>query len=197
MKYSQRSLILLTALWSTCAFSQQGDVDPLPRAELTLSNDTLQLQYLSTARFAGLDRARLAGAFFLSEERDVVFSGGLLLPATLDDARLSLKFGPQAYAALLEDENDDVLALSVGAEARLLLNRSNNLAVMGFAYYAPDILTFGSADAVTDLGARVEVNLGPRLMGFGGMRWFEFDLTDGDGERTLQEELFAGFGWKF
>jgi hypothetical protein len=29
------------------------------------------------------------------------------------------------------------------------------------------------------------------------MRWFGFDLTEGSGERTLQEELFAGVGWRF
>jgi hypothetical protein len=29
------------------------------------------------------------------------------------------------------------------------------------------------------------------------MRWFEFDLTDGTGERTLQEEVFVGAGWQF
>ena len=29
------------------------------------------------------------------------------------------------------------------------------------------------------------------------MRWFEFDLTDGSGERTLQEEVFVGVGYRF
>jgi hypothetical protein len=58
-------------------------------------------------------------------------------------------------------------------------------------------MTFGSADNLTDLGARVEIRAAPRLLVFGGMRWFEFDLTDGSGERTLQEEVFVGAGWRF
>jgi hypothetical protein len=29
------------------------------------------------------------------------------------------------------------------------------------------------------------------------MRWFEFELTEGQGDRTLQEELFAGMAWRF
>jgi hypothetical protein len=32
---------------------------------------------------------------------------------------------------------------------------------------------------------------------FGGMRWFELDLTEGAGKKTLQDELFVGAGWQF
>jgi hypothetical protein len=88
------------------------------------------------------------------------------------------------------------MALSVGADVRYLLIRDLGLAVAGQAFYAPDILTFGSADKLTDLSARVEISVAPRVLVFGGMRWFEFDLTEGGGERTLQEELFVGFGYR-
>ena len=56
---------------------------------------------------------------------------------------------------------------------------------------------FGSANNLTDLSARLEFRLQERLTVFGGMRWFEFDLTEGEGKRTLQEELFAGMSWQF
>ena len=82
-------------------------------------------------------------------------------------------------------------------QMRYLLNRRLGLALSGQAFYGPDILTFGSADSLTDLSARVEMNVAPRLMAFGGMRWFEFDLTEGGGTRTLQEEVFVGVGYRF
>lgn len=166
-------------------------------AELALSDDTIQLRYLTAGDKVGVDGGRLSGTFFLSEERDIVLSAGLLFPSTLDLGRLTIAFGPQLYAALLEEENNDVMSVSVGVEARLLLNQSMGLALAGQAYYAPDILTFGSADNLTDLSARVELGVAPRVIAFGGMRWFEFDLVDGAGERTLQEELFVGFGYRF
>ena len=159
--------------------------------EIALSNDTLQLRYETDAEAVGVDNGRLSGAFFLSEERDIVLSAGLALPANLDLGRLSVLLGPQIYAALLEDENNDVMSVSVGAQLRFLLDERRGLAVSGHAYYAPDILTFGSADNLTDLGARVELGLAEQVMVFGGMRWFEFDLTGGLGERTLQEEVFV------
>jgi hypothetical protein len=189
--------VLATTLF-TALSAQAQESDERSRAEIQMSNDTLQMRYLAGGERVNVGRNSQASAtFFLSEERDIVLSGDLLFPADFHVAPLSVRFGPRAYAALLEEENNDVMAISVGAEARLELDRRSGLAIAGHAFYAPDILTFGSADNLTDLGARLEVRAAPRLTVFGGMRWFEFDLTDGSGERTLQEELFVGAGWQF
>lgn len=191
------SVLAVLGLFIASAAAQQSDVQTESSAELALSNDTLQLKYIGSGQLLGVERSQFSGAFFLSEERDIVLSAGLLFPADLDLGRLSILFGPQVYAALLEEENNDVMTVSVGAEARFVLNRGIGLAIAGHAFYAPDILTFGSADNLTDLMARLELRVAPRLITFGGMRWFEFDLTEGGGERTLQEELFVGFGYRF
>lgn len=195
MRMHSIPLFLLVASFVQGAFAAEPPLRPV--GEVALSNDTLQLRYIDDGGTVEVPGSRLAGAFFLSEERDIVLSAAMLFPADIGGDRFSIVFGPQAYAALLEDENNDVLALSVGAEARLLLNSTTGLAIVGHAYYAPDVLTFGSADSLTDLSARAEIRVAPRLTVFGGMRWFEFDLTDGQGERTLQEEIFVGAGWRF
>ena len=194
-----RTAFAVLILSTANAFAQQVDESNGARVEAALSNDTMQLRYLGGARATGVEGSRMAGTFFLSEQRDVVLSGALLFPADIDVGigALSILIGPQAYAALLEDENSDVMSLALGTELRLLLNRRLGLAVSGQAFYGPDILTFGSADSLTDLSARVEVNIAPRLTAFGGMRWFEFDLTEGAGKRTLQEEVFVGAGYRF
>lgn len=195
MKMRIAILAAVLAWTGTSAYAQQRDDDG-QRGEVALSNDTLQLRYLGNEGGVG-GGGQLTGAFFLSEERDIVLSAGALFPANLDLGRLTLRFGPQVYAALLDEENNDVLAMSVGAEARFVINRRMGLAVSGQAFYAPDILTFGSADSLTDLSARAEIQVAPQMLAFGGMRWFEFDLVEGGGERTLQEELFVGIGYQF
>lgn len=187
----------LMSIALTDVAAAQSDDDASSVAEIALSNDTLQLRYETSADVIGVDEGRLSGTFFLSEERDTVFSVGLALPVDLNFGRLSILLGPQVYAALLEDENNDVMSISVGAQLRYVLIERMGLAVSGHAYYGPDILTFGSADSLTDLGARVELAVADQVILFGGMRWFEFDLTEGLGERTLQEELFFGLGYRF
>ena len=192
------ALSLMSTLIPDFAAAQNEDAGSL--AEIALSNDTLQLRYETDADVIGVDDGRLSGAFFLSEERDTVFSVGLALPLELDYLdfkRLSMLVGPQIYAAFLEDENQDVMSISVGAQVRFLLIERMGLAIAGHAYYGPDILTFGSADSLTDLGARVELAVADQVTVFGGMRWFEFDLIRGLGERTLQEEVFVGLGYRF
>jgi hypothetical protein len=193
-----RTAFVLSVFVAGSAIAQQSDARQA-RAEVALSNDTLQMRYLANGGPVGVEGSRISGTFFLSEQRDIVLSGAMLFPADIDlgVGALSILVGPQAYAALLEDENSDVMSLALGAQLRLLLNRRLGLAVSGQAFYGPDILTFGSADTLTDLSARLEMNFAPQLTAFGGMRWFEFDLTEGGGERTLQEELFVGVGYRF
>ncbi|MGH8249156.1 MAG: hypothetical protein ACREVI_00430 [Steroidobacteraceae bacterium] len=185
------------ALPGGVATAQEGR-DESPQGEIQLSDDTVQLRYLDDGDRVA-DGSRVSASFFLSEQRDIVLSGDLLFPARVGFDRLQLRFGPRAYAALLEEENNDVLAMSLGVELRLELDSRSGLAIAGQAFHAPDVLTFGSADNLTDLSARIEMRLQPRLIAFGGMRWFEFELTPGSvpTERTLQEELFVGVGWKF
>ena len=187
----------LTSLFVSGAAVAQAGETTRRSAEVALSNDTLELRYEGNANVQEVPRSRLTAGFFLSEDRDFVIDAGLLIPANVRLGPVSLQFGPRAFAALLDEENNDVLSLSVGTELRLDINRRTGLAITGKAYYAPDILTFGSTDSLTDLSARAEIRVTRELLVFAGMRWFEFDLAEGGGENTLMEEVFAGVGWQF
>jgi hypothetical protein len=175
------------------ALAQQIEETPRPAAELALSNDTLSVRYFSEASKS--TDSRYVGGVFLGEERDLVLNASKMFGVDLG-RRFDLSLGPQLYAALLRDENQDVMALSLGGEARFYFDPQRRFAVSGQAFYAPDILSFGSADNLVDLSARAEMQVSDRGMAFAGMRWFHFDLTNGQGERTLQEEVFVGFRYR-
>jgi hypothetical protein len=181
-------MAVVAAISSSIALSahaQERDGADSQRGELALSNETLLLRYVGRDGTVG-NGGQINGAFFLSEERDIVLSAAAMFPANLPselnvDRRLSLRFGPQIYAALLQEENNDIFAVSVGVEARFVLNRRMGLAIAGQAFYAPDILTFGSADNLTDLSARAELAVGPNLTACGGWRWVAVDRSVGGG----------------
>jgi len=198
MRTSTCLVAALLASITLDAEAQRQDETFTHTAEVALSNDTLQLRYLGAGeKLVKAEGSRVSATFFVSEERDMVLSGDVLFPADFDWGPLTFLFGPRVYAALLEEENNDVMSLTIGAEIRFDLQRTTGLAIVGQAFYGPDILTFGSADSLTDLSARAELSVAPRVTVFAGMRWFQFDLTESQEERTLQEELFAGFGWRF
>ncbi len=191
MKLFVPSVALLA---SVTAVAQQAGAGPPDKgaAEVALSNDTIQLRYYD---HIDSNERRLWGGGFLGEERDIVLNAGLLWPVELGQ-RFDVALGPNLIAALLSDENQDIMAVSIGGEARFFFDSSRRFAIAGAAYYAPDILTFGSADNIVDLWARAELKFSDRVIGYAGMRWFEFDLIDGSGERTLQEEVFVGVRYR-
>jgi hypothetical protein len=166
----------------------------MPALELALSDQTVQLRYDSPTDTGG-EGSRMFYSVFLSEERDVVGSAGLLVNSDLSFGPVDVRFGPQAYAGLLKDQNQDVFALALGLEARLNLIRDRALAIVGSAYYSPDVLTFGSADNLTDFTARGEIRINDRLVALAGYRWFELDLLMRQ-DRSLQNEVFAGVRWQ-
>jgi hypothetical protein len=186
------SLGLLASL-PVGAQDKAAATDTAPLAEIALSNDTLQLRYYDK-KDSDTDSRLVAGGF-LGEERDIVLTAAMMFPVDLGQ-HFDITFGPQLYAALLSEENEDVMAVSVGAELRWFFDSDRRFAVSGQAFYSPDILTFGSADNVIDLSARAEWKVADRVIVFGGMRWFEFNLIDDTGERTLQEEVFFGVRYR-
>ena len=187
------SLALLGSVPAASQENKAADADTDPIAELALSNDTLQLRYYDR-KDSDAD-SRFVGGGFLGEERDIVLTAAMMFPVDLGQ-HFDITFGPQLYAALLSEENEDVMAASLGTEIRWFFDSSRRFAVSGQAFYSPDILTFGSADNVLDLSARAEFKISDRVIVFGGMRWFEFDLVEDSGERTLQEEVFFGVRYR-
>lgn len=189
-----RSLRFGSVAICLAALPAYGQTEDQRSLELALSEETLQLRYDTTTDLGGPD-SRMFYTLFLSEDRDLVGSAALLLDSDLKLGPVEFRFGPQAYAALLDEENEDVFAVAIGAELRYDIVESRGFAVVGSAFYSPDILTFGTADNLTDFMARAEIRLNDKLLGFAGYRWFELDLVD-EQERKLQNELFAGVRWQ-
>lgn len=166
--------------------------------EISVSEESVQLRYVRPMSQPNdnIEEGQLGFGLFFNEERDIVASANYYVDASaLRINRLSVLIGPVAYAALLSEENTDVFALALGAEARYRLLRDPQVTIVGQAVYAPDILTFGSADNVWDVIGRAEVPITDRVTGFAGFRLFEIDLVQGKTE--LEESVHIGLRYRF
>ncbi len=185
--------VLASGLAASLAGAQNA---PAGRAlELSMSDETAQLRYIDPEEILGRDNSEISYTLFLSEDRDVVGSAAAMMDTNLSVGSFNIRVGPQGYIGLLSEENNDVFALAFGVDARLNLTRNRGLAIYGSAHWSPDVLTFGSADNLTDFMARAEAQLTDRLLGFAGYRWFELDQLDRQ-DRKLQNEIFAGVRWQ-
>jgi hypothetical protein len=195
--------------WSVCALSLSAAVElhaqtPTPpppgknarEIELALSNEALQLRYYSDTQVLGQRNSSLSYGLLLTEDRDVVGSAELLIDTDFDVRRLTIRVGPQAYIGLLNQENEDVFSLAFGIDAHYEIWEKYGIAAVGHAFYAPDVLTFGSADNLRDLEVRGEIKLMTQLVAFAGYRWFELNGSSGFGDRKLQNQFFAGLRYQ-
>lgn len=191
-----RYRIDLTPIWVLCLAigTLPQEVDAQETAgEIALSDESVDLGYIKPLARTGTE----AGfGLFWDENRDLVITGNYYVEAeALHFDRLSIKFGPIGYAAMLSAENTDVFSIAVGAEVRFELLRRPGIDIVAEAAYAPDILTFGSADKLWDITGRVELPLTDRITGFAGYRLFEIDLLQGKAE--LEDALHVGIRYRF
>ncbi|HEY8555239.1 MAG TPA: YfaZ family outer membrane protein [Burkholderiales bacterium] len=153
--------------------------------EVYLSDDALQALYSRTMSFGDLpDDSRVRGGFFINEERDLIGMGEMVIQV-LDTTRRSawsLEVGPRAYGALLSVEDQDIFSIALGGTIRYFFDRQRRTSVGLTAYYAPDIVTFGNADELTDLSVEIQTRLTDRMDIFLGYRSFEIDLDIPDRE---------------
>jgi hypothetical protein len=199
-KYFSASFLLfgLIAIAFSSGASAQEARQTSASGEIAVSEESVQLRYQRPRVQPGsnIEAGQLGFGLFLNEERDIVASANYYVEASrLRMNRLNILVGPVAYAAMLSDENTDVFALGLGAEARYQLLRNPEVNIVGRAVYAPDILTFGSADNVWDVTARAEIPITDRVTGLGGFRLFEINLVEGKTE--LEESIHFGLRYRF
>ena len=161
---------------------------------LALSNDSLQLRYYD--KKDSDDDSRFVGGAFLGEERDIVLTAAMMFPVDLGQ-HFDVTFGPQLYAALLNEENEGCDGGERGRRTPLVLRLQSPLRDLGQAFYSPDILTFGAADNLMDLSARAEMQISDRLIGVRRNALVRIrSQSKAPATRTLQEEVFFGVRYR-
>ena len=164
-------------------------------AEVALSDRSGQFRYFIPEHLGGV-KSEINFGMFINENRDFVFSTELLIDTNLDLGPVSLRVGPQGYVALLGNTNrDDAVAVAFGGELRYEVLSNHSLAVVGSAFYAPSILSFGKTNNVTDFNARAEIKLVQNLILFAGYRWFTWNLT-GESIERIQNAVTLGLRWQ-
>lgn len=191
------ALLALTAP----AAAQQNDtgnrVTTIDHAvELYISDDALQAQYVRMLDLGEIGPTEVRVGVFYNEDRDLIGVGDLLASVG-DDANvesLELRVGTRVYGAFLAPEDEDVFGVGLGAEAQYYFNAARSASVTLALFYAPDIVTFGSADNVKDASLRFMTRLRNGTDVFVGFRMFEIDLTV---DREVDDNMHVGFRRSF
>jgi hypothetical protein len=163
--------------------------------EFYVSNDALEAQYVRTLDLGELGPTEVRGGFYYNEDRDLIAIGDVL--ATVGDdvgARLTCA---SARASTQHSSRPRIRtsSASVSAARRNFLDSGRTTSVSLALFYAPDIVTFGLADNVTDVSLRLLTRLRNGTDVFVGYRTFEIDMEPAN--REVDDHLHVGFRRSF
>jgi hypothetical protein len=194
-----RSLALALLLTGP-ALAQQDDDDRVSTldhaVEMYISEDALQARYVRTMDLGEIGPTEVRGGFFYNEDRDLIVSGDalMLVGDEVDVRSLELRVGTRVYGAFLAPEDQDVFGVGLGAEAEYFFGSARNASVQLGLFYAPDIVTFGTADNIKDASLRFITRLRDGTDVFVGFRSFEIDLPI---DREVDDNMHVGFRRSF
>lgn len=160
------------------------------------SDKSAELSYERTGPVFNLNNDRASAAFLTDEERDNAVMGTVMYDIEKELlSGLVLSFGPTVYVGILGVENEDVVALGGGIQAAYTLPTPILPVNLRAAFsYAPDVLTFGQSDRITDWNVRAGVPLRKNMEIFIGYRFLQFDTRPGDQE--LDKRVHVGVKWQ-
>lgn len=159
------------------------------------SDKVIRVEYEQDSDLFDLEDARVSTGVLLSELRDTVFQGTLMLdtfPGLIPEVKLAV--GTRLYVALLGQENRDVFGAGFGVQGSFELPLDAfPLSVGSSFYYTPDILAFGQSDRIIDWSVDAGLRLRDNLSAFVGFRFLQFDTRPGS--RNVEDDLHVGFTW--
>lgn len=122
--------------------------------DINLNNDSAQAIYATNWRTAEFN----TGLMYNKDHDDWVASVGLLSSGERETSqtRTEAGLGGKIYAASVS--NKDVVALGLGGQFRVFPN-NGPIGFSGYAYYAPDIVTFVDGKKFWEFGARIEFEI--------------------------------------
>jgi hypothetical protein len=173
-------------------------VDAAARSiEAYVSEDAIQAQYVQELRIEGFGPIEARGGFFYNETRDLIgiVDGLLYIGDQARRRRVEVNVGTRLYGAFLNAENEDTFAVGFGGEAQYFFTRDQRSSIKLMAFYAPDILTFGIADNVKDVGLRLQTRIREATDIFVGYRSLEIETILGS--RDVDDDVHIGFRRSF
>lgn len=173
-----------------CGMSVHAD-----QAEIFLSERAAEFDY---ARPINTSAADVSAGVFFNEDSDLMLNGGLVVSGQ-PPGELPFDFGlgAKAYAAGLDDADEDIAAVALGGRVGYTIPANIPLHLTAQGFYAPSITAFSGADNLLDFIARFEVEVIPRTTAFIGYRVLQVGLEDGNDDVDLDDNIHIGLRLTF
>ncbi len=182
----RRSILALAAAVAVAPAAVQAN-----GLELSLSDDIAEIGYIGETDALGMGRGQVFGSVLFNNDDDIIGSVGLRSINRVSPS-LNAFVGVKGYAGKLDDIDQEIGAIGIGAGVGVGLASQIPLQVVGSVHWAPSILSFADADGVQEFEVRLEGQLTPTAAAFIGYRWLEIELDDWRRDYEPADEVLFG-----
>lgn len=166
-----------------------------------LSGDSARFFYSTQMWGQQAGPVELETGLMFNEDDNYLLNLGMMLRNDNLESPVIFSLGGRGYFASVNDpnttENHKVVALALGIEILLVPDNLNGLGVGFHYYYAPDILSGGDAESVTEFGLKLDYQLTPQANVFVGYQSITTDINNKGDDIDIEKGFMLGFGLRY
>lgn len=192
-----RKALIITTLLAPFNNAFAGGVD------FRVGSDTAELTFLTQTATFGYGGADIGFGALINEEDDVIANASILVSGSSkgDVKGLHLGVGVKAYIGSLDGPDAVSLdvdggAVAIGGRVRYILPSKVPVAVLGEAYFAPDITNISDFDGLIEYRIGLELEITPSALAYIGYRKLEVTFND-NVEYDVDDSAHVGVRFEF
>ncbi|MDG6774575.1 YfaZ family outer membrane protein [Thiomicrorhabdus sp. ZW0627] len=145
--------------------------------DLAVSDETANFGIFTQSQ-SPVDSSRYAAHYFYNEPGDRVYSvsADVQRKGMAGNPNLELGLKGKGFYFTQDSFNLDGFGLMLGVVGRYWLPTQSPASVSVEALYAPEIVTSGDANSMTEMSVRADLHILPNVVGFVGFRYLVGDL---------------------
>lgn len=152
--------------------------------DFRVGSEMAELSFLTQASSFGYGGADIGFGALINEHNDVIINGSILVSgsSTGDVNGLHFGVGAKVYAGVIDGPNSDVdidgAAVAIGARVRYVFSSSAPIAILGEAYFAPEVTSIAEFDGLLEYRLALELEITPSARAYIGYRNLEVTFND-------------------
>jgi hypothetical protein len=171
--------------------------------DFRVGQDMAEVSFLTQTASFGYGGADIGFGALVNEYNDVIANGSILVSGSAagDVKGLHFGVGAKAFAGTLEGPTSTSLdvdggAIAIGGRIRYIFPGNTPLAILGEAFYAPEVTSISDFDGLVEYRAALELEVTPSARAYIGYR--RLDVTfNRDIDYKVDDEAHIGVRFEF
>lgn len=171
--------------------------------DFRVAKNMAELSFLTQAASFGYGGADIGFGALVNEYNDVLANAAILVSGSSagDVKALHFGVGAKAYAGMLEGPDEAPLdvdggAIAIGARMRYVFPGGMPLAVLGEAFYAPEVTSISDFDELLEYRFALELEVTPSARAYVGYRKLEVTFANNI-DYEVDDEAHIGVRFEF